>query len=152
MKKQVEAQLARCAACARQMARTLPKREAVWWACVCARPTEVVIKDKEEAIALKVAEKWVFEPTEENRRDAFLQAQKSTMPSVGTMTCLAAAFSSSALTLSEEQSIDLDETAFEKIVSGTVMMSASEQGADLFNATLEQFLSKGKEIACSGRD
>lgn len=133
------------------MARTLPKREAVWWACYCARKTEVATKNKEEAAALKTAEKWAFKPTEEHRRDAFLQAQKCTAPSVGTMSCLAAAFSGGKLELNKEQSVDLDASVFTDIVSGTVIMAACEKEADQMNPTLERFLRKGKKIACGGR-
>lgn len=133
------------------MARTLPKREAVWWACVCAAKTEALRKDKDETEALKVAEKWAFKPSEETRKDAFLQAQKSNTPSVGTMSCLAAAFSGGKLAVSKEQSIDLDASVFSKIVSGIVVISASEKGSDQFNTQLEQFLQQGKDIACGGR-
>jgi hypothetical protein len=56
------------------LAGTLPLREAIWWACRCIRqagdppagpPTE----------ALAVAERWVVDPTEENRRAAQAAAQ-----------------------------------------------------------------------------
>jgi hypothetical protein len=133
------------------MARTLPKREAVWWACYCARKTEVAANNKEEAAALKIAEKWAFKPNEEHRRDAFLQAQKCTTPSVGTMSCLAAAFSGGKLELNKEQSVDLDASVFTNIVSGIVIMAACEKKADQMNPMLEKFLKKGKKIACGGR-
>jgi hypothetical protein len=108
-------------------------------------------KNEEEALALKVAEKWAFKPSEDNRRDAFLQAQKSVAPSVGTMSCLAAAFSEGKLSLSKDQVIDLDASVFPKIVSGVAMISASEKGSENFNSTLELFLQMGKDIACGGR-
>ena len=133
------------------MARALPKREAVWWACVCAKKTQAVVKNKEEAAALKTARKWTFKPTEEHRRDAFLQAQKCTAPSVGTMTCLAAAFSGGKLEINKEQSVDLDASVFTNIVSGIVIMAACDKEADRMNPMLERFLNKGKEIASGGR-
>jgi len=133
------------------MSRTLPRREAVWWACVCARDSEELSKDKDEVLALKAAEKWAYEPTEDNRRDAFLQAQKSESPSVGTMACLAVAFTESELSLSAEQSINLDSSEFPKIVSGTVLIAASDKGSEQFDPTVKQFLKQGKNIACGRR-
>ena len=134
------------------MARTLPTREAVWWACVCARKTEVVSKNKEEALALKAAEKWAYKPTEEYRLEAFLQAQKCTAPSVGTMSCLAAAFSGGQLKISKEQSVDLDASVLPKIVNGVVTIAACEKGADQMNPMLKRFLQNGKRIACGGQN
>lgn len=132
------------------MARTLPKREAVWWACVCAGNTDVLKKHKDETLAHRAAEKWAFKPTEENRRDAFIQAQKSNTPSIGTMSCLAAAFSGGKLSLSEEQSFEPDTSAFPKIISGIVLIAANDKGAEQFDKLLEQFLHQGADIACGG--
>lgn len=58
---------------ARYLAFALPKREAVWWACRCARlaPGSTDSSDAGlAAIALEKAERWVIDPTEENRRAA----------------------------------------------------------------------------------
>ena len=132
------------------MARALPKREAVWWACVCAGGTDMLKKHKDEVLALKTAEKWTFKPTEENRVGAFLQSQKSNTPSIGTMSCLAAAFSSGKLSLSEGQSFEPDTTAFPKIISGIILISANDKGPEQFDTLLEQFLQQGINIACGG--
>lgn len=133
------------------MSRALPKREAVWWACVCASNTEEMSKDKDEALALKMAEKWAFKPSEDNRREAFLQAQKSESPSLGTMACLAVAFTESELSLSHDQTLDLDSSEFSAIVTGIVIIAAGDKGDEQFDPMIEQFLKQGKNIACGGR-
>src|SRR5438876_187008 len=51
----------------RLLAFGLPKREAVWWACQCARQA-VAAPPPKVAAALASAEKWVKDPTDENRR------------------------------------------------------------------------------------
>jgi hypothetical protein len=59
----------------RFLAYCLPKREAVWWACACARG---VLGDKPAApvaAALQAAEKWVADPSEDNRRPAMSAAE-----------------------------------------------------------------------------
>src|SRR5438477_10479612 len=54
----------------RFLAHALPKREAVWWACLAARETMLEDAAPEVQDALKAAEAWVFKPVEENRRAA----------------------------------------------------------------------------------
>src|SRR5574343_43859 len=61
----------------RFLARALPKREAVWWACLSARS---VMGEKPEPSflhALEAAEAWVYKPTESHRRQASKAAQKA---------------------------------------------------------------------------
>jgi hypothetical protein len=132
------------------MARCRPKREAVWWACVCADGTQLLEKHKDEAVAHKVAEKWAYKPNEENRKNAFIQAQKSNTPSIGTMSCLAAAFSGGKLALNEEQSLEPDPTVFPKIISGIVLIAANDQGPEGYDGLLKQFIQQAIDIACGG--
>ncbi len=57
---------------ARYLAFALPKREAVWWACRCARMAPNAPRpgaSTPEALAIQAAEAWVNDPTEENRRE-----------------------------------------------------------------------------------
>ncbi|HEX4000408.1 MAG TPA: FHA domain-containing protein [Pirellulales bacterium] len=55
----------------RFLAHALPKREAMWWAARCVR---AALGDGElprtDRVALEVAERWVIEPDEKNRRAA----------------------------------------------------------------------------------
>ena len=67
------------------MTRSLPPREGVWWACVCARQMQALSGDTCEIEALVAAEKWVIKPNDENRRKAFSLAQESTAKSAGTL-------------------------------------------------------------------
>src|SRR5947209_6335458 len=46
----------------RFLAHALPKREAVWWACLCARAVAGSKPAPAETAALQVAEKWVADP------------------------------------------------------------------------------------------
>ncbi len=132
------------------MARALPRREAVWWACLCAALMDGLSENKEEILALKTAEKWVYKPSEENRRNAFVQAQKSDKPSAGTLSCMAVAFGGGKLALSKDQSIDFDASVFTEIVAAVVMISASENDGLHINQRLKQFLHNAKDIACGG--
>ncbi len=52
------------------LAYALPKREAVWWACLCTREAVGPEPKPLVASALKAAEAWVVNPTDPNRRQA----------------------------------------------------------------------------------
>lgn len=132
------------------LVRALPAREAVWWGCVCASEMELVRKNKGETLALKAAEKWAYKPTDENRLNAFAQAQQSDAPSAGTLSCMAVVFSAGKLELSDDQSVDFDTSKFTGIASAVVLISASEKKGDEYSGALQRFLRKGKDIACGG--
>jgi hypothetical protein len=52
------------------LARALPKREAVWWACLCIRRTFKQGELEGKDAPLLAAERWVRNPSEANRRAA----------------------------------------------------------------------------------
>lgn len=61
----------------RFLAHALPRREAVWWSCMCARHTAPGDLPKPDTAALNAAEEWVRRTSDENRRAAFAHAQDS---------------------------------------------------------------------------
>jgi len=52
------------------LAHALPKREAIWWACLSVRHAQGPALPAKEFAALKAAVEWVLEPDEPNRRAA----------------------------------------------------------------------------------
>ncbi|MDD1617430.1 MAG: secreted protein, partial [Methylococcaceae bacterium NSP1-2] len=46
------------------LAHALPKREATWWACLCARKTLTEKSLATENKAIELAEAWVYKPSE----------------------------------------------------------------------------------------
>src|SRR5690348_7746528 len=58
----------------RLLAFALPKKEAVQWACLCARRARGTNSPGQVSAALQAAEKWVFEQNEDNRRAAMAAA------------------------------------------------------------------------------
>lgn len=59
----------------RFLAYALPKREAVWWACVCVRKAQGGTLSSAAATALQAAEKWAADPSEDHRRAAMAASQ-----------------------------------------------------------------------------
>jgi hypothetical protein len=59
------------------MAHAMPRREGVWWACLCARQAYGPTPPAKEAPVLPLAEKWVVQTTDENRRSTFKAAESA---------------------------------------------------------------------------
>jgi hypothetical protein len=59
----------------RLVAHALPKREAVWWACMCAAHTESTEVSQIDRAARDAAEQWVRRPSEASRRAAMSSAK-----------------------------------------------------------------------------
>lgn len=131
------------------MSRTLPPREAVWWACVCARQMTSLTGEADIA-ALEAAEKWVYKPTEGNREAAFRLVQESSSRSAGTLAASAAAFSAGNLPLEGGHRVELDAEAFPAVIEAVVMVSATEKKGREIHARLKKFLRSGEDIACGG--
>jgi len=52
----------------RLLAFALPKREAVWWGCLCVWRVQADAFKPTEEVALQAAVRWVLDPSEERRR------------------------------------------------------------------------------------
>ncbi len=134
----------------RVMASALPRREAVWWACVCSRQTANLTVDEADKMALEAAEKWVFEPSDEGRSEAFRMAQESEAASAGTLAALAVACSESKLTVVEDQQIKMDSSSFAQIVAAAVLIAANEKSGVQIDDQFRMFIRIGEDIAKGG--
>jgi hypothetical protein len=76
------------------LARLLPKRYAVAWACQCARDLPLPLEDKAGAA---LAEQWVRDPDEPQRRAAFEFANAGGYRTIGTWLAAAAGWSGGSL-------------------------------------------------------
>jgi len=134
---------------AQVMAHVLPRREAVWWACMCAQTMDLMSREKGEQLALSTAEKWVFQPTEAHRDEAFRVAQESTTNGNGTLCALAVAMGAETPP-APENAVRLDGSAFPGIIFAIVVTAASEGDGSRLNERLQESLQRGQEIACGG--
>jgi hypothetical protein len=132
------------------MAFALPRREAVWWACMCAQDTEIMTSDESERLALQVAEKWVYQPTADHRAQAFIAAQESKSNDCGALCALAVALTEDTLPLGPDQTIEVDSSGFPGLVFGIVVTAAGDGNGSLFDERLRKSLLRGQEIACGG--
>lgn len=132
------------------LAYALPRREAVWWACMCAREMAGVVGNEAQQRALAAAEKWVYEPTAEHRTAAYLSVQKCKSSSGGMLCALAASFSEEVLPVGGDQKIDVDINTFPGLIFAVIVLAADEGEEDLMDQRLQVYLSIGQDIACGG--
>lgn len=131
------------------MARALPAREAVWWACVCTRQMESDA-NQEETEALEAAEQWVYKPNEDNREKAFRIMQDSNSDSAASLCASAAVVSAGNLPIEKDQHVEIDKQVFPTIIESIILVSASEKSGMELLDRLRLSLISGKDIACGG--
>lgn len=135
---------------ARLMAFALPKRECVWWACMCARNTSPRDLPESDAAAVTAAEEWVRKQTDESRRQAFEYAQHSNFGSPESWAAVAAFWSGDSMS-----PVGQPKTAPAPHLTGTaaigsLTLSAVRTYPERREERLLRFLASGREIAAGG--
>jgi hypothetical protein len=129
------------------LSHALPKREAVWWACYCARHAGLETSTPEIEQALTVAERWVLEPNEPHRRAALAVAEAAQLSTPAGCAAIAAFLSGGSLAPLDAPPVPPGEHLTARAVTGSVLLAAvggaPDRAADKFLA----FLSWGLEIA-----
>lgn len=131
------------------LARALPKREAVWWSCLCARDLGADEKRPELAGGLEAAEAWVYRPTEETRRHAEKAGQAIKGSHPARWAAMAAFWSGGSLAPPGSPEAKPPEDFTAKAVAGAILLAA---GLDpkLTKARNRKFLAAGIDIAKGG--
>lgn len=83
----------------------LPHREAVWWACLCARHSEGAIEGTRQRNALRAAVAWVLDPTATMREKALAQEESRDSESACGQLALAAGQLPAALALDQPKQL-----------------------------------------------
>jgi hypothetical protein len=134
----------------RFLAFALPKREAVWWACVAARtafgPTPL---DGEEA-CVAAAEEWVYRPSDEARRAVFPLAEKVGFKSPSGYAGLAAFWSDGSLAPPDQPPVPPDEKLCPTAVAAAVLLAAVVREPHKAQAKYRTLLASGLDIANGG--
>ncbi len=109
---------------ARLLAHVLPKREAVWWACLCARQAHGASPPAPLGPAVTAAEKWVSDPSEANRRAAQAAAEAAQVGTPAGCAAIAAFFSGGSLAPPTAPAVPPGEQLTAHAVAGAVMLAA----------------------------
>jgi len=106
------------------LAHALPKREAVGWACRCAREVAGPDTPPLAAEALEAAECWVREPSEEHRRAAMAAAEASGLDSPGACAAFGVFVSGGSLAPPDVPAVPPADHLTAHAVSGAVTLAA----------------------------
>ena len=131
---------------ARFLARALPHREAVWWACVCAQ-SGIDGADSDQKTALSVAEAWVFKPTEENRQSALAAAEKARQDNAASWAAMAAFWSGGSIAPPDVANIPAAPHLCSVAVGSAVALASVEPDPMLMDDNYALFFKRGIAIA-----
>ena len=134
----------------RLIAHAMPNREAVWWACMCARATSPAGLAPVDAAALDAAELWVRKPGEDTRYAAFDIAQEAGFGSPEAWACVAAFWSGDSMAPVGQPAVPPAPNLAGSAIAGSVALAAVRSDPARQMARLQAFLTSAHEIAAGG--
>ena len=133
------------------LAFTLPRREAVWWACLATKDDTSKLEEPDQQAALKAAEQWAIQPSEENRKIAAIFGDKLKRKTNAAWAATAAAWSAGNLTEGTEYNTPVPEHLYCPAVATAVVLSAELHSEKEIPSAYKQFLKQGLNLAQGGR-
>jgi hypothetical protein len=131
----------------RFLAHSLPRREAVWWAWVCAKRTAGATPEPAVKASLDATEKWIAQPTDEHRRAAMAAAEKADLGTPAGCAGLAAFLSGGSLGPPEHPAVPPAEPLMGQAVAGSLMLAAVSREPEKAGERLKAFVAQGVEVA-----
>jgi hypothetical protein len=126
----------------RLLAHALPRREAVWWAWVCAKRAAGDTPPPHVGALLEATRVWIAEPTDAHRRTVMAQAEAVGFGTPAGSAGLAAFFSGQSLAPPDAEPVPPGEFMAAKAIAGSVVLAAvatePERAAEKFREYLEQ--------------
>jgi len=132
------------------LAHGLPKREAVWWACLAARDIQNPQTDEDNANALIAAESWVKKPTEESRIRCKQMGEKTKHKTPASWAATAASWCHGSLAAEGEPVIEPPEHLYAHAVAGAVTLAAAFSDPVNPDKQFIRFLQQGLSLARGG--
>ncbi|HZU23730.1 MAG TPA: hypothetical protein VE998_12935 [Terriglobales bacterium] len=123
------------------IAHYLPKRQAVWWACQCAKSGFGAKTTPQMKAAVEAAEKWVAQPSEENRRAAHQAAELEESGSAAHLAALAASFAEQP-PAADPRIREKQQFMTAKLAAGAVLLAATVD-AEKAKQNLAEYVSQG---------
>ena len=129
------------------LAHALPRREAVWWACMCANHTTPKDLPELDAEAVKLAEEWVRKQTDPVRRSAFDLAQQANFGTPEAWAAVGAFWSGDSMAPVNQPPVPPTPHIAAAAVAGAVALSSVRVDPQRRHDRLRRFLASGREIA-----
>ena len=134
----------------RLIAHALPKREAVWLACMCARAVPDLAPTPLDDAALAAAELWVRRPDDASRRAAMAAAQASGCRGPEAWAAVAAFWSGGSMAPEGQPEVPPADNLTGVAVAGAMMLAAARHGPERGPERLQRFLVAARDIAAGG--
>jgi len=132
------------------LSHSLPKREAVWWACICAKKHQEEVNDELFSQTIVAAEKWVYDPSEKNRRVAEFYAEKGQYETAAAWVAAAAFWSGDSIMPEGEPVIAPAEYLYSHAVRGCIVTCVGMNEKSAIEDSYQEYLSHGINIANGG--
>lgn len=134
----------------RLLAHAIPRREGVWWVCMCARHTAPDETTPADAAALEAAELWVRRPSDENRRAAFVRAEEARFSTPEAWACVAAFWSGDSMSPLGQPAVPPAPHLGGLAIAGAVALASVRLHPGRQAARLASFVTNAREIAGGG--
>lgn len=134
----------------RLLAHALPKREAVWWACMCAAHTAPADLPELDRQARETAEHWVRQQTDPLRRTAMQQAEAGGFTTPEAWAAVAAFWSGDSMAPEGQPAVPPAPHLTGTAVAGAVALAAARDAPARQATRLKRFLESGRNIAAGG--
>lgn len=134
----------------RLAAHALPKREAVWWACMCARSVTGRAAGAAELAALEAAEAWVRRPSETARRSARDLAEAADERSPEAWAARAVSWAGGSLAPDDQPVVPPPEHLTGIAVASSIGLAAVSARPERAEERYARFLASAREIATGG--
>jgi hypothetical protein len=134
----------------RLVAHALPKREAVWWACMCVSHTAPPDLPSIDRAAREAAEEWVRQQSDKARRGAFDQAQAGGCRSPEAWAAIAAFWSGDSMSPEGQPAVPPAPHLAGTAAAGAVALASVRGDVTRREARLRRFLESGRNVAAGG--
>ncbi|RLT95011.1 DUF6931 family protein [Ketobacter sp.] len=133
------------------LAHALPKREAIWWACLAVKKTLPADAPAPQQAALNAAEQWAIQPTEENRQLAKAWSEKTQQKSAASWAATAAFWSGGSMAKPGEPDMPAPPFLYAHAVAGAISMAAFSPEPDNAAEQYQRFIRQALDLAAGGR-
>ncbi len=130
----------------RFVAHALPKREAVWWGWISARRASGENPPPKIKAALEATEKWIAQPSDENRRAAKAAAEAAKLGTAAGCAGLAAFFAGDSLAPPDCPAVPPGPYLTAKAVSGAVNFAALSGDPAQSPEKFKSFVAQGVDV------
>ena len=134
----------------RLVAHALPRREAVWWACMCATHTAPPDLPDPDRKARETAEHWVRQQSEKLRREAMALAEASGFATPEAWAGVAAFWCGDSMAPEGQPAVPPAPHLAQTAVAGAIALASVRGDPRRQASRLKRFLESGRNIAAGG--